>query len=104
KEIGTTSIRFHALRACFATHLLSHGIASTIVQKICGWENLKTMERYVRFSGINEKGATDCLKIIPQMSNTENIIPFQLPDIAAVAATGGHEDNNKAISPILHSQ
>ncbi len=30
------SVRFHALRACFATQLISTGIPATVVMKICG--------------------------------------------------------------------
>jgi hypothetical protein len=33
--------------------------------KICGWKNLKTMEVYVRLAGVNERGATDVLRILP---------------------------------------
>lgn len=61
---GLPSIRFHALRACFATQLMSHNIAPIRVMKICGWQDLKTMERYVRLAGIDEKGATECLQVL----------------------------------------
>lgn len=36
-----------------------------LVMKICGWRDLKTMEFYIRVAGVEEKGATDCLKILP---------------------------------------
>jgi integrase len=36
-----------------------------MVQKICGWKDLKTMQRYIRMSGIEIEGATDCLKMLP---------------------------------------
>ena len=62
---GIKSIRFHALRACFATQLLSHNIDPGRVMKICGWEQLDTMRRYVRLAGIDEKGATEAIKILP---------------------------------------
>lgn len=64
-SIGITPIRFHDLRACFATQLLQNKVPSTTVMKVCGWRDLDTMGRYIRLSGIDEQGATDSLKVIP---------------------------------------
>jgi hypothetical protein len=33
--------------------------------KICGWKDMKTMQRYIRLAGIDEGGATERLKFIP---------------------------------------
>ena len=63
--IGIPSVRFHALRACFATQLLRDSVAPAVVMKICGWADLKTMQRYIRLAGIEIEGATDSLKILP---------------------------------------
>jgi integrase len=63
--IGIRSVCFHSLRACFATQLLAHDIAPARVMKICGWRDLKTMQHYVRLAGIDEKGATQVLKVLP---------------------------------------
>ena len=59
------SVRFHALRACFATQLIATGIPATVVMKICGWKDMKTMQRYIRLAGIDEAGATEVLRFIP---------------------------------------
>jgi len=42
----------------------AHSIAPARVMKICGWKDLKTMERYVRLAGIDENGATECLQVL----------------------------------------
>lgn len=65
KSVGLPSIRFHALRACFATQLIRDGIPPIQIQKICGWKDLKTMQRYIRLAGIEVSGATENLKILP---------------------------------------
>lgn len=61
---GLPSIRFHTLRACFATQLIRDSVAPAVVMKICGWRDLKTMQRYIRLAGIEVKGATQGLKLL----------------------------------------
>lgn len=60
-QIGISSVRFHTLRACFATHLLASGVDTATVMRIGGWRDFKTFQVYVRLAGINEKGATEGL-------------------------------------------
>jgi integrase len=79
--IGIRSIKFHALRACFATQLLAHDIAPARVMKICGWQELKTMQHYIRLAGIDEKGATQVLRLLPSddavMGEVVNLFDFK---------------------------
>ncbi len=64
--IGVRSVKFHALRACFATQLLGNDIAPARVMKICGWRDLKTMQHYyIRLAGVDEAGATETLRFVP---------------------------------------
>ena len=75
------SIRFHTLRACFATQLISAGVPATVVMKICGWKDMKTMQHYVRMAGIDEAGATEVLSFIPTdaavMEHVVNMIDYR---------------------------
>ncbi len=65
RSINLEPIKFHTLRACFATQLLGEGVEAMKVMKVCGWRDLKTMARYVRLAGIDEKGVTDTLRFLP---------------------------------------
>jgi len=56
KSIGIKPIKYHALRACFATQMLGSG----------GWKKSSTMDIYLRLAEVDTKGATDCLQFVPE--------------------------------------
>ena len=58
---------FHTLRACFATHMLASGVDQATVMKIGGWKDIKTFQIYVRLAGVEVKGATDVLQVLPKL-------------------------------------
>ena len=65
RSIGLPEIRFHTLRACFATQLIGSGVEPVKVMKICGWKDLKTLSVYLRLAGVEEKGVTEGLNFLP---------------------------------------
>lgn len=75
KSINLKSVKFHALRACFATQMLANGVPSPVVMKIGGWKKSSTMDIYLRLAGVDTKGATDCLEFEPSdISFGDNVV------------------------------
>ncbi|MBS1982751.1 MAG: site-specific integrase [Bdellovibrionales bacterium] len=74
---GLPSIRFHTLRACFATQLLRQGVEAVKVMKVCGWRDLSTMQRYVRLAGVEVQGVTDKLSLLPRFNLGAQVVPIR---------------------------
>ena len=64
-KLEIPSVCFHSLRACGATHLIQLGLEPAKVMKLGGWRSLKSMEHYIRQSGIDVKGLNSKLSILP---------------------------------------
>jgi integrase len=74
KSIGLPEIRFHTLRACFATQLIGSGVEPVKVMKICGWKDLKTLGVYLRLAGIDERGVTEGLNFLPRSGTDKDLL------------------------------
>ena len=69
--VGLPRIRFHDLRATWATIMLSKGIAPIKVMAMGGWKDLKTMQFYIRKAGVDVAGIADSLDLHnPAVSKT----------------------------------
>ncbi len=50
------------------------GVAPAVVMKIAGWKDLKTMQRYIRLAGVEVKGATNGLKLLPEVEVMATVV------------------------------
>ncbi len=74
--LGLPPVRFHDLRASWATVLLSRGVEPIKVMKMGGWKDLKTMMIYARKAGVDIKGATDCLNLHNPSTDAGQVLEF----------------------------
>lgn len=76
--MGLPAIRFHDLRATWATTLLGKGVPPINVMIMGGWKDLETLAVYIRKSGIDIKGSTDKLKFHDHNQRTAEVIPIRM--------------------------
>ena len=76
-SINLPQIRFHDLRASWATMLLSRGIEPAKVMKLGGWKDLKTMMIYLRKAGIDTRGTLSGFSIHDSSSKAGELLQFQ---------------------------
>jgi hypothetical protein len=46
------------------------------VMKMGGWNDLDTMQIYARVAGVDERGATECLEVLPKVRQEERTVAF----------------------------
>ncbi len=83
EEIGITSVTFHTLRACWATHTLAEKGLRYVEQIMAmgGWKDRKTFQIYIRLAGLDVQGVTDGIGMSPIVTNHQgpngNVILFK---------------------------
>lgn len=75
--LGLPSVRFHDLRATWATIMLSSGIEPLKVMLVGGWRTLKTMQIYIRKAGVDIRGVTNTLELHDPMAKFGEIIQLR---------------------------
>jgi integrase len=76
--MGLPVVRFHDLRATWATILLSKGIEPIKVMKMGGWKDMKTMMIYVRKAGIDISGAMSGFTLHEPTNRVATVLEFGL--------------------------
>ena len=74
--LGLPRIRFHDLRATWATIMLSMGIAPIKVMIMGGWKDLKTMQFYIRKAVVDTSGISNNLNLHDPSQNLNNLFKF----------------------------
>jgi integrase len=77
--IGLPQVKFHDLRATWATIMLSKGVEPIKVMSMGGWKNLKTMQIYIRKAGINIKGISNVLDLHDPVVSAGVVLPLKTP-------------------------
>lgn len=74
--LGLPAIRFHDLRATWATMMLSKGTPALKVMAMGGWKDLKTLQIYIRKAGVEIRGITDDLSLHNPKTTSAKVLPF----------------------------
>ncbi len=74
--LGLPIIRFHDLRATWATILLSQGIPPIKVMAMGGWKDMKTMMVYTRKAGVDIKGSLNKLTLHSPRRSASQVVNF----------------------------
>jgi integrase len=74
--LNLPTIRFHDLRASWATVMLGKGVPPAKVMKMGGWKDLKTMQKYIRKAGVDIKGITDNLVLHDPTNSVAEVLDF----------------------------
>ncbi len=72
--IGLPQVRFHDLRATWATIMLGKGVPPIKVMNMGGWVSLKTMQIYIRKAGVDIHGITDVLDLHNPSRQTADVV------------------------------
>jgi integrase len=72
--LGLPQTRFHDLRATWCTLMLSKGVEPIKVMLMGGWENMKTMQIYMRKAGVSIRGITDVLRLHDPVVREANVV------------------------------
>ena len=68
----------HDLRATFITQMLADNVPLGKIKEIVGHSKLSTTDRYLRKSGLDLRGATNCLSFeIPVAKQDGNVVPLK---------------------------
>ena len=74
--IGLPPVRFHDLRATWATLRLSNGVEPVKVMVMGGWKDMKTMMIYIRKAGVDIRGCTAKLDLHDPVAKTAKVLEF----------------------------
>ncbi len=76
--IGLPEVRFHDLRATWATIMLSKGVEPIKVMSMGGWKQLKTMQIYIRMAGVDIKGIASALDLHDPVKKDGKLLELKL--------------------------